>query len=75
MANTVDKVIKMEDGKLEYYGNYFEHYDNGKIKTRARYNKEGKLEGEYKSYHENGEVKMEGKYLNVEAIGNFKYYD
>ena len=71
----VDKVIKMEDGKLEYYGNYFEHYDNGKIKTRARYNKEGKLEGEYKSYHENGEVKMEGQYLNGEAIGNFKYYD
>ena len=71
----VDKVTKIEDGKLEYYGNFFEHYDNGKIKTRARYNKEGKLEGEYKSYHENGQVKMEGQYLNGEAIGNFKYYD
>lgn len=70
-----DRAMKKENGDLEFYGNLFEHYDNGKIKVRTHYNEQGKQEGECIVYHENGQLKIQGQFMNGEAVGNFKFFD
>ena len=70
-----EMAAKDKDGNIIYNGNYMEHYDNGKIKIKAKYNEKGKLNGEYKEFFEDGTLKKEGTFLNGEKIGPHKEYD
>ena len=51
-----EMAAKDKEGNIIYNGNYMEHYDNGKIKIKAKYNEKGKLNGEYKEYDESGNL-------------------
>ena len=66
---------KNKDGNIIYNGNYMEHYDNGKIKIKAKYNEKGKLNGEYKEFFEDGTLKKEGVFIDGEKTGLHKEYD
>ena len=70
-----EMAAKDKYGNIIYNGNYMEHYDNGKIKIKAKYNEKGKLNGEYKEFFEDGTLKKEGTFLNGEKIGPHKEYD
>ena len=70
-----EMAAKDKEGNIIYNGNYMEHYDNGKIKIKAKYNEKGKLNGEYKEFFEDGTLKKEGTFMDGEKIGSHKEYD
>lgn len=70
-----EKATKLENGSLQYEGQFLEHHDEGGLKTLAHYNERGELDGEYKRFYRNGKIKEKGQYINNEKMGLFQSYN
>jgi len=52
----------------------YTYYPNGGLKTKATYNSENQLDGEYLSYHETGGISTKENYENGKLDGKFFAY-
>jgi antitoxin component YwqK of YwqJK toxin-antitoxin module len=62
---------------LEQEGNLVKatyYYENGKVKQQG-YFKDGKLEGQWKSFDQNGNKTAMGEYVNGEKTGKWFFWD